>query len=117
MRQYELVDRVRRYNPHTNEDLLRQGYAAFASGDLATVQSLLLVTMVKTMLGHLYDAGFGLAEGIQVESLALASVQTLLPVSICTLLLSTTCSAKRAPTTSSPTSPLPMTSCANCTHC
>jgi hypothetical protein len=25
---------------HTNEDLLRQGYAAFASGDLATVQSL-----------------------------------------------------------------------------
>ena len=26
MRQYELVDRVRRYNPHTNEDLLNRAY-------------------------------------------------------------------------------------------
>ncbi len=26
---------------NTNEDLLRQGYAAFASGDLATVQALI----------------------------------------------------------------------------
>ena len=26
MRQYELVERVRRYNPHTNEDLLNRAY-------------------------------------------------------------------------------------------
>ncbi len=26
MRQYELVERVRRYNPHTNEELLNRAY-------------------------------------------------------------------------------------------
>jgi (p)ppGpp synthase/HD superfamily hydrolase len=26
MRQYELVERVRRYNPHANEDLLNRAY-------------------------------------------------------------------------------------------
>ena len=63
LRQYELVDRVRRYNPHTDEDLLNRAYVYAmrahgqqkrASGDLYFTHPLEVAAILTEL--RLYDA-------------------------------------------------------------